>query len=100
MKRNIKNNLSEFIFNLIKNKIENIVLDILSKFFGKTESIHDKEEKPLLVSLPEKFYPKFSNDFNVIDISMYRNLELNNLIKDHFNIIDSIPDSDPPKSVA
>lgn len=100
MKRNIKNNLSEFIFNLIKNKIENIVLDILSKFFGKTESIDDKEEKPLLVSLPEKFYPKFSNDSNVIDISMYRNLELNNLIKDHFNITDSIPDSDPPKSVA
>lgn len=101
MKRNItKNSLSKFIFNLIKNKIEDHVLEILSRVFGKNESIDDKEEIPLLVLLPSKFYPKFSNDSNVIDITMYQNSELNTFIKNTFNIPNFIPDSDPPKSVA
>lgn len=101
-KSTIKNNLNNFIFNSIRDKIENLIMEILSKFFGQNEITSDKEENraPLLVSLPSKFYPKFSNNSNVIDLTMYLNSDLNKFIKNTFNIPNFIPDSDPPKSAA
>lgn len=98
MKRNIlKNKLSDFIFNLIEDKIKAQIVEIFLMSTGNLNP--DKENDSPLVSLPSEFYPRFKQNSNVIDLNKYRtSMKLNKFIKGVFNISDRNPD--PPKSTA